>query len=191
MLCILLALAGIAMLARTADGGKLSTLGITLVMISALAFSGYVVAVNKSRLRQIAPLKLTFYVLLFGLSLFFVRVDFGRSLYILQEWHLWANVLALSLFPTIVSFVCTTRAIHSIGSTATSVLGALEPVTAIFFGVTIFHEQLTPRMMLGVAMIIAAVTMIIAEGNIKTYLMALRKMRPKLPLKRIQKTKKK
>ena len=43
-----------------------------------------------------------------------------------------------------------TKAIHYIGSTPTAILGALEPVTALFFGVLIFGEQLTPRIILGI-----------------------------------------
>lgn len=40
-------------------------------------------------------------------------------------------------------------------------IGALEPVTALFFGVLIFGEQLTPRIILGILMVITAVTLII------------------------------
>ena len=50
---------------------------------------------------------------------------------------------------------------HYIGSTSTAILGALEPVTALFFGVLLFHEKLTPRLMVGILMIITAVTLII------------------------------
>ena len=51
--------------------------------------------------------------------------------------------------------------VHYIGSTSTAILGALEPVTALFFGVLLFHEKLTPRLMVGILMIITAVTLII------------------------------
>ena len=57
--------------------------------------------------------------------------------------------------------ICTALAIHYIGSTSTAILGALEPVTALFFGVLLFHEKLTPRLMVGILMIITAVTLII------------------------------
>ena len=72
-----------------------------------------------------------------------------------------ADVIALAILPTAISLVCTALAIHYIGSTPTAILGALEPVTALFFGVLLFHEQLTPRLMAGVLMIITAVTLII------------------------------
>lgn len=183
-LCIMLALGGIAMLYKGSDGATLSLSGTILVMISALAYSVYIVGVNQSTLKDVATLKLTFYVLLSGMVLFFVRTDFGQSLHVVDKWYLWGNLIALAVFPTVISFLCTTRAIQYIGSTPTAILGALEPVTAVFFGVTIFGESLTLRILSGILMIILAVTFIIAGNNITTYLIRLRKLFPRLPVKK-------
>lgn len=183
-LCILLALAGIGLLYKGGDGATLNLTGIALVMVSALSYAVYIVGVNQSTLKNTATVKLTFYVLLFGLSLFLVRVDFGGSLHIADRWYLWGNLLALAVFPTAISFLCTTRAVQYIGSTPTAILGALEPVTAVFFGVVVFGESLTPRLVGGILMIILAVTFIIAGGNITTYLVRFRKLFPKLPVKK-------
>lgn len=183
VLCILLALAGIGLLYKGGDGATLSLVGIGLVMASSLSYAIYIVGVNQSVLKDVATLKLTFYVLLFGLTLFLVRVDFGVHLFIVDKWYLWGNLLELAVFPTAISFLCTTRAVQYIGSTPTAILGALEPVTAVFFGVTIFGESLTPRLIGGILMIIFAVTLIIVGSNITTYLVRFRKLFPKLPLK--------
>ncbi len=137
--------------------------------------------VNRSKLKEVATLKLTFYVLLFGVSLFWVRVDFGRSLHVVNEWYTWVNLLGLAVLPTALSFWCTTQAVQYIGSTPTAILGALEPVTAVVFGVTIFGESLTPRIVCGILLIIAAVTIIIAGGSITGYFIRLRKLFPRLP----------
>lgn len=138
MLCILLALAGIGLLYKSGDGTTLSLTGVVLVMVSALSYAIYIVGVNRPMLRDIATLKLTFYVLLFGMVLFLVRVDFGKSLHMVDTWYLWGNLLALAVFPTAISFLCTTQAIQYIGATLTAILGALEPLTAVFFGVVDF-----------------------------------------------------
>lgn len=183
VLCILLALAGIGLLYKGGDGATLSLVGIGLVMASSLSYAIYIVGVNQSVLKDVATLKLTFYVLIFGLTLFLVRVDFGVHLFIVDKWYLWGNLLALAVFPTAISFLCTTRAVQYIGSTPTAILGALEPVTAVFFGVTIFGESLTPRLIGGILMIILAVTLIIVGSNITIYLVRFRKLFPKLPLK--------
>lgn len=184
ILCILLALSGIGLLYKGGDGATLSLIGVGLVMGSALSYAIYIVGVNRPILKDVATLKVTFYVLLFGLSLFLVRVEFRtKSCILLMKWYLWGNLLALALFPTAISFLCTTQAIQDIGSTPTAILGALEPVTAVFFGVTIFGESLTLRLTCGIILIILAVTLIIAGGNITTHLVRFRKLFPRLPLK--------
>lgn len=88
LFCILLALSGIGLLYKSGDGTTLSLTGITLVLISALSYAIYIVSVNQPLLKDIATLKLTFYVLLFGMTLFFVRVDFGQSLHFAGTWYL-------------------------------------------------------------------------------------------------------
>lgn len=184
ILCIFLALSGIGLLYQSGDGATLSLIGVGLVMTSALSYAIYIVGVNRPILKDVATLKVTFYILLFGLSLFLVRVDFGQSLQIVDKWYLWGNLIALAVFPTAISFLCTTQAIQYIGSTPTAILGALEPVTAVFFGVTIFGEALTPRLGCGIILIILAVTFIIAGGSITTYLVRFRKLFPRLPIKK-------
>ena len=184
MLCILLALAGIGLLYKSGDGTTLSLTGVVLVMVSALSYAIYIVGVNRPMLRDIATLKLTFYVLLFGMVLFLVRVDFGKSLHMVDTWYLWGNLLALAVFPTAISFLCTTQAIQYIGATLTAILGALEPLTAVFFGVVVFGESLTMRVGCGILLIIFAVTIIIAGSNVTAYLIRFRKLFPRLPIKK-------
>ena len=158
---ILLALSGIALLYQ-GDGGKpLSTLGVILVILSSLSYAIYIVGVNRSSLKDLPTTKLTFYAILFGLSVYIVRLNLCNDLQIIPSAWLWADVVALAILPTAVSLVCTALAIHYIGSTPTAILGALEPVTALFFGVLLFHERITPRIMVGILMILTAVTLII------------------------------
>ncbi len=181
--CILLALGGIGLLYKNSDGTTLSLTGTVLVFVSSLSYAIYLVGVNQSSLKNIATLKITFYVLLFGLTLFITRLYLNQNLYLPSEWYLWGNLLALAVFPTAISFVCTTGAIQYIGSTPTAILGALEPVTAIFFGITVFGETLTFRESIGLTLIIIAVTFVIAGSNITVHLIRFRKMFPKLPIK--------
>ena len=117
-LCILLAVAGIGLLYRAGDGATLSLTGTLLVMTSSLSYAIYIVGVNRPSLRELPTLKVTFYVLLFGLSLFLVRLDFGSAVTLPGRWYLWGNLVALALFPTAISFLCTTSAIQYIGSGA-------------------------------------------------------------------------
>lgn len=164
--CILLALSGISMLYQGDGGSTLSTTGIIFVLLSSLSYAIYIVGVNRSSLKSLPTLKLTFYALLFGLSIYVVRLHFCINLQPIPTPWLWGCVIALAILPTAISFICTASAIHHIGSTPTAILGALEPVTALFFGVLIFNEKLTFRLIIGVFMIITAVTLIIVGQSV-------------------------
>ncbi len=174
---------GIALLYESSDGHHLNPTGTMLVGLSALAYAIYIIAINRGVLQRLSTLKVTFYVILFGLSLFAVRLLSTQRLHAPDPWYLWGNLLALALFPTTVSLLCTTAAIQRIGSTPTAILGALEPVTAIFFGVTLFDERLTLRDTIGVALIILAVSLVVVAGPVDQWLLRLRKMFPRLPRK--------
>ena len=183
IVCMLLALGGIGLLYKSEDGSTLSLIGTLLVFASYLSYAIYIVGINQTSLKNVATLKVTFYVLLFGLSLFVARLLYSGVLNTPDQWYLWANLLALAVFPTAISFLCTTGAIQYIGSTPTAILGALEPVTAIFFGIAVFGESLTVRESFGLVMIIVAVTFVIAGGNITSQLVRFRKLFPRLPIR--------
>lgn len=167
IICLLMATAGIALLYKGEGGSTLSLTGTLLVIISALTYAIYIVGVNRSRLKNMNTIKVTFYVLLFGWSLFAIRSLFEGGIQIppADKWYLWGNLLALGLLPTAISLLTTTIAIQLIGSTPTAILGALEPATAIFFGITVFNETLTIRETCGLALIIIAVCMVVVARD--------------------------
>ena len=167
--CLLMATAGIGLLYKGEDGATLSLVGTILVIISALTYAIYIVGINRTRLKKMNTIKVTFYVLLFGWSLFAVRsmIDGGIQSPPADKWFLWGNLLALGLLPTAVSLLTTTIAIQHIGSTSTAILGALEPATAIFFGITVFNETLTFRETCGLVLIIVAVCIVVIARDKK------------------------
>lgn len=172
ILSIALAFTGISLLYKGDGGQTLSLTGVALVFISSLTYAIYIIGVNRSVLKDMPITKLTFYVLLFGMSVFVVRLDFCTQLQTVSQPLLWLNPVCLALFPTVISLVSMTKSIHYIGSTPAAILGALEPITAIFFGVMVFGERLTPRIVLGIVLVLIAVTLIIAgkavAGKLKT-----------------------
>ena len=159
--CILMALSGIGMLYKGDSGETLSLIGMLLVILSSLSYAIYIVGVNHSTLKTMSTAKLTFYALLFGLSIYVVRLNFMTDLQAVPSFPAWVNILAMAFLPTVISLICTAISIHSIGSTPTAILGALETVTAVFLGV-----RLTPRLVLGILMILVAVTFIVVGKSV-------------------------
>ena len=163
---IALAFVGISLLYKGEGGKTLSLIGVLLVFISSLTYAIYIIGVNRSSLKDMPTAKLTFYALLFGLSVFVVRLKFCTHLDPISTPWLWINPIGLALFPTVISLVAMTKSIHYIGSTPAAILGALEPITALFFGVLVFGERLTPRIILGIILVLSAVTLIIVGKSL-------------------------
>ena len=185
ILCIIVTLCGIALLYSNDDGSTLSLMGVMLVFASAISYAIYIVGINKTSLRNVATLKISFYVLTFGSLLFLSRLLITHDFQVpsTDEWRLWINILCLAVFPTVLSLVCTTKAIQYIGATPTAILGALEPVTAVVIGVSVFGEVITSRIAIGLLLIIISVTFVISDGNITLHLTRFRKMFPKITRK--------
>lgn len=185
ILCILTAMSGIALLYRGDDGSTLNLMGMTLVLVSAFSYAIYIVGINKTSLRSVATLKVTFYVILVGSSLFVVRLLVAHDFHVppVGEWYLWLNILCLAVFPTALSLLCTTKAIQFIGATPTAILGALEPLTAVTIGVLVFGEAFTLHIAIGLLLIIVSVTFVVSDGAISLHLTRFRKMFPKITRK--------
>lgn len=159
---ITLALCGIGLLYHGGDGASLSAMGVLMVMLSSLTYALYIVILNKSSLRMSA-VKLTFYVLLFGLVVIYLSslTGTGGSIGMLTTTSQWGHALLLALFPTVISLLLMVVAVHEIGSTPTAVMGALEPITAVAIGVLIFGEAFTPRLATGIVFVLIAVILIV------------------------------
>ena len=161
VIAILLSLAGIALLNQTGDGTSLSLWGVMLVMLSSLTYAIYTVVVNKSSLRM-SSVKLTFYVLLFGLfTIYGYTLAMGETVQLLVTPKQWLYATQLALMPTVLSLVLMVIAVHDIGSTPTAIMGAIEPITAVAIGVLVFGENFTPRLAIGIVLILTAVLLII------------------------------
>lgn len=167
---ILLSLAGIVLLNRTADGSSLDAWGVVLVLVSSLTYAVYIVVVNKSSLRM-SSVKLTFYVLLFGvISILAFTYATGAHVQMLPHARDWLYAAQLALLPTVLSLVLMVVAVHDIGSTPTAIMGALEPMTAVAIGVLVFGEDFTARLAVGIVLILTAVLLIIGGKEMSPHM---------------------
>ena len=157
---------GISLLYHGKEGATLNLHGVLIVILSALLYSLYIVGVkNIKQVRHMNSAKMTFYVMLFGLILYIINLNFCTELQPLTSPVLWLYAVCLALFPTIISIETINVAIKLIGSTTTAILGSLEPLTALFFGVVIFHEQLTLRIISGIVAVLFGVILIIKRKH--------------------------
>lgn len=165
VLAIVLALTGIGLLYKGDAGTTLSGVGVTLVMVSSLTYALYIVIINQSRV-QMSAAKLTFYVLIFATMTVVVYSLFGgdaNRITLIQGTHQWGYSLMLAVVPTLLSLVTMSIAIRLVGSTPAAIMGALEPVTAVAIGITVFGESFTMRLAIGIVLILAGVVVILLK----------------------------
>ena len=160
---IILALVGICLLYRGDAGISLSMTGVLLVMVSSLTYAVYIVTVNQSGIRM-STMKLTFYVLLICMTCLLAYSFTSPELHLMlpPSPRAWFFACWLGLVPTVLSLLFMTIAVHEVGATPTSVMGALEPLTAVAIGVTVFGESFTFRLAVGIVLILAAVLLIVS-----------------------------
>ena len=164
-LSIALAVTGIILLYRGDGTTTLSTVGMTLVILSSLLYAFYIVSVNQWT-TPYDSLKFTFWIVFFGLfTVLGYSFVVGDEIQLLHGVREWGSAIQLALMPTVLSLFFMTIAIKNIGSTPSAIMGALEPVTAVFIGVAIFGESFTFLLAIGIILILSAVLLIILKSH--------------------------
>ena len=165
ILSIIFAFLGVVLLYES-DGANVSNFGIFLVIVSSLCYAIYIVIINQYL--KISALKVTFYSMLFCTITILIHSFFDSSLNIMPliNFNMWFYTLFLALVPTIISLLFLIKAIQLIGSTSASILGALEPLTAVLIGVYVFNEKITFWLVIGIVFILFGVLLIVLKDYI-------------------------
>ncbi len=159
---LLLSGVGVTLLYWSDSTGVLSTVGVLLVLASALSYALYIIVVNKGNL-QMSSFKINFYVLMYcTLGMVVYSLIAGLPLILPQNATSWFYVGWLALVPAIFALVLMVYAAKYVGSTTTAILGALEPLTAVLIGIFVFEEPFTFNLAIGIVLILTAVVLIAA-----------------------------
>lgn len=175
LLAVALAVAGVALLSLGDGEERLSGAGLIIVTLSAVSYALYITGVNRSNVRNMPGLKLTFYVLLCGAALFLAMACLQGTIRTVSGAGAWTNLLLLAIVPTVISNLTLVKAVKYIGSTLTAVLGAMEPLTAVGVGIAVFHEPFTSNLAAGIGCIVTAVSVIILAKRIDRFVSLLRR----------------
>lgn len=147
------------------EGGD-TGLGLACSLISAVSFAAYYILMKQVKADKIEVVKFTTWIMMLSAFYFIIcAVIFNGRLTLVTDMKSWVNILGLGLWATMVSNITGVKGIRRIGPTMTSVLGALQPVTAVILGVLFLGEHLYTRSLIGIMIIIAAVTIIVLHQN--------------------------
>lgn len=173
VIAIVLSITGVYLMAH-ADGlivpGGNTKLGLWCSLISAFSFAAYYIVMKRTRADKIEPVKFTTWIMLLS-ALYFIAgglVTEGR-ITIVTDLKPWLYILGLSLWSTMISNFTGVKAVRRIGPTLTSILGALQPLTAVVLGVLFLDEHLGVKTITGITLILASVIMIVLHQKKKAH----------------------
>lgn len=157
IIAIILSLVGVLLLYWSDASGALNTLGVILVLVSALTYAIYIIVVNRCPL-EMSSFKINFYVILYcaiGMAVFAWLT--GNPLRLPHNAVSWFYAGWLAVVPATLSLVLMVYASKYVGATPTAILGALEPLTAVLIGIFVFNEPFGLRLAIGIVLILSAV----------------------------------
>jgi len=167
-MAILATFAGVVVMTHSCDSQMIEPVGVLLSIGSALAYAFVIVLINRSKpIHNISNSVLTFYVLVTGSIMFMGKLMCNETSWAtgLEGDTVWLNLLGLAILPTIVSTSTLAIATRKIGATKASVLGVFEPITAILVGAIAFGEIITPNIIVGITLAMAAVTFMVLSAK--------------------------
>lgn len=145
--------------------GEMKWTGLFFALLTTLTYGVYIVALNRNNLKAMHPDVLTFYVLAFSALFYIILAGIKGTFMWVTAPHFWFNMSMLGVVSTVISARFLVAAVNRIGSVPCSVLGTLEPITAIVIGVFMFHEELNTRNFIGLLMVLIAVLIVILRMN--------------------------
>jgi len=170
---IALAILGVYLMASgdglTVEGGN-TTLGLTCSLISAFSFAAYYIVMKRSKADKIEAVKFTTWIMVLS-AIYFIAGGLlaDGSISIVTDGKSWLYILGLGLWATMVSNFTGVKAVRRIGPTLTSILGALQPLTAVVLGAVFLDEHLGLKAIAGIVLIMAAVIIIVLHTNKKKH----------------------
>lgn len=168
-----LSIAGVYLLA-SGDGlrieGGNTTLGLVCSIISAVSFAAYYILIKRLRADKIEVVKFTTWIMMLS-ALYFITaglISHGK-ITLVTNGKLWLYILGLGLWATMVSNFTGVKAVRRIGPTLTSILGALQPLTAVALGVLFLDEHLGFKTITGMILIMISVMLVVTHQNTKKH----------------------
>lgn len=143
------------------EGGN-TRLGLICSIISAFSFAAYYIFMKQVKADKIEVVKFTTWIMMLSALYFIIcAFVFEGQITLIKDGKSWLNIIGLGLWATMVSNITGVKAIRRIGPTQTSILGALQPVTALLLGVFFLGEHLYMRSAIGITVILIAVSIIV------------------------------
>lgn len=167
LLCAILCMAGVLLLYT--PGAKTDTSGVVIAALSGLVYAGYIVALDKSGLKGLSVLTMTFWLSLLSAAEIFAFSLCTGNLTLYLPKAVWLPYLGLGLFATVLALTLFQIGVFLCGPVKASLLSTFEPLTGVVIGILVFHETLTVKSACGLLLILLAVILLALPAEKQVY----------------------
>lgn len=159
-----LLLSGIGVYALVAFENKtLSTVGIFLALFSGVTYGLNVIALGLKSLKDLDNRVTTMYVSFGGFVGMLLYGIFEKNIVWDMNIQVFTSYAGIAVVSTIFSIILMLKAIETIGTGSTSILGTFEPIVSIILGILLFSETLSMALILGTVLIIISAIMLVKD----------------------------
>jgi drug/metabolite transporter (DMT)-like permease len=139
--------------------------GVAIVLASGIACAFYMVGVNKTSTRTLPSAVFTFWLLLLSAVAFLIISLAEGEMVLVTSGPLLGQFFGLAFIATVLSNFLLVYSIHHVGSTYASILGAVEPSTAVVLCIILFGESLNIAIAAGIVLIFSAVGIVVTRNG--------------------------
>lgn len=163
MMAMALSYAGIALVflhdVGIKQGGSV-VLGATLVFLSTLSYSTYLVGVGHA-IQRIGTTRFTAYAMMVASAASLLQFFVMRPLTALElPLRVYELSIAMAIFSTVLPVFLLSYAIRRIGSGTTSLIGSVGPISTIYMAYLFLGESITMQQIAGSALVLCGVLII-------------------------------
>ena len=134
--------------------------GCALALGSGVSYAIYIAVLSVFPYKEIASFKLNFYITAICTVIMLITCLVGGGLTLPATLTGWLLCVLLAVTMSVGAVVMFQQGTFLIGGARASVLSTVEPLTGVVIGLLVFHEETTPGMLVGSALVIAACILI-------------------------------
>ncbi len=140
-------------------GGAAAWPGIALALSAAVIYGGYIPTLQ--RMQKTHPVALTSAHAKVGSAVCFLLLAVGQESFAGSMTQMaWLAILALTVFSTVLPSVFFLMGLMRLGPVRTAIVSTVEPFLTAVLGAVVLRQAVTPRILLGGALIVAAVVIL-------------------------------
>jgi len=143
------------------DIGRSLGIGEMMMLGAVLSWVAYTL-ISRNALKSLSPIAATTYGTLWGFLFLTIGAagEFGQINWALVDWRVWAAIIYLGAFGTVVAFIWYLQGVKAIGPSRTTVFTNLVPVFGVLLSTIILGETVLVSMIVGGVIAIIGVTLV-------------------------------